>query len=242
MKSEVIKTRFNEAINYLVREKLIDGKKIVKDISAKTGINPNTVREARRGVERSLTKKFVRKFCILYDNVISDEWILEGKGKMVCGEKYDPITKLLPSDFDSHFDDRRIISNDPTVGKPYFNVDFEMGYDFMINNQTSKPDYIIDFSPYNKCDYWCNAFGDSMHPTISSGDVIAVKEISDFSYLISGEIYAIITNNGLRTIKRIKDNGDSITLIPDNKEYPEQIIRRDNLRKVFRVLGSMKMF
>jgi len=81
-----------------------------------------------------------------------------------------------------------------------------------------------------------------MFPTISNGDVIAIKEIQDPSCLISGEIYAIVTTNELRTIKRIKDNGDTITLIPDNKEYPEQTIGKDMILKVFRVLGSMKVF
>ena len=240
--TDEIKIRFNEAIKYLVGKGLINGRDDVKDISTKTGVHPNKVREAKRGVKRSLTEKFVKKFCVIYDNIISDEWILDGRGRMTYEEDYNPMTKMLPSDFDNNSENRRIISYDPTVGKPYYNVDFEMGYDFIINNQTSNPDYMINFAPYNKCDYWCNAIGDSMHPTISSGDVIAVKEIKDFSYLISGEIYAIITDNGLRTVKRIKDNGDSITLIPDNKEYPEQTIKKKNISKVFRVLGSMKMF
>lgn len=112
----------------------------------------------------------------------------------------------------------------------------------MVNDQTKNPDYMIDFTPYNKCDYWCNAHGDSMRPTISSGDVIAIKEVKDFSYLINGEIYAIVTKNELRTIKRIKDNGDTITLIPDNKDFPDQVIDKKNIEKIFKVLGSMKMF
>jgi len=44
-------------------------------------------------------------------------------------------------------------------GKPYYNVDFEMGYDLMVNDQTTNADYMIDFEPYNKCDCWCNARG-----------------------------------------------------------------------------------
>ena len=102
---------------------------------------------------------------------------------------------------------------------------------------------MIDFSPYNKADCWCNARGNSMHPTISNGDKIAIKEVSDpKSCLISGEIYAIVTTNELRTIKRVRDNGETITLIPDNKEFPEQTISKDIILKVYRVLGSVKTF
>lgn len=128
------------------------------------------------------------------------------------------------------------------TGKPYYNVDFQLGFDSMENDQTVNPEYMIDCTPYNKCDYWCNARGDSMQPTISGGDIIAIKEVSDVRCLISGEIYAIITTNDLRTIKRVKDNGDTITLIPDNKAYPEQTIQKDMILKVYRVLGCMKVF
>ena len=144
-------------------------------------------------------------------------------------------------DFD-HIQHKDIILCGKKTGKPYYNVDFEMGYDTIVNDQTTNPEYLIDFEPYNKCDCWCNARGNSMFPTISSGDVIAIKEIKDPSCLISGEIYAIVTTNDLRTIKRINDNGDSITLIPDNKDYPEQTIGKDLVLRVYRVLGCMKLF
>ena len=117
-----------------------------------------------------------------------------------------------------------------------------MGYDSMSNDQTTNPNYMINFAPYNKADCWCNARGDSMSPTISSGDIIALKEVNDFHLLISGDVYAIVTTNDLRTIKRVRDNGDTITLIPDNKEYHEQTISKAMILKVFKVLGSMKPF
>lgn len=133
-------------------------------------------------------------------------------------------------------------SFNPNVGVPYFNVDFEMGFDLMVNDQTTTPSYMINFHPYNKCTCWCNARGNSMHPTISSGDIIALRKIEDFRFLISGEIYAIVTQNELRTIKRVKDNGDTMTLIPDNKDYPEQTINKNDVLHVYQVMGSMKMF
>lgn len=153
-------------------------------------------------------------------------------------ESFEPMMSQLPSDLDGE----PIKSYNPRVGVPYYNVDFEMGYDFLTNDQTTNCDYMINFSPYNKCDAWCNARGNSMHPTISSGDIIALKRIEDAHLLISGEIYAIVTVNELRTIKRIKDNGKTLTLIPDNKEYPEQTIDKSDVIKVFQVMGSMKMF
>ena len=60
---------------------------------------------------------------------------------------------------------------------------------------------------------------------------------------MNNEIYGIITVNGLRTIKRVKDNGDTLTLIPDNKDgYDEQVIEKKDVMHVFQVLGCIKMF
>lgn len=79
-----------------------------------------------------------------------------------------------------------------------------------------------------------------MTPTISAGDMVALQKIEDFQYLISGEIYALVTRNGLRTIKRVNDLGDNLKLVPDNKSYEEQIIPKSEIISVFYVRGNLK--
>lgn len=171
----------------------------------------------------------VHKICDTFK--VRKNWLVEGEGQKF--RLPEEVLETIPA--------RR--SYDVRVGVPYYNVDFVMGYELLTNEQGVNPDYMIDFEPYNKCDCWCNARGDSMAPTISNGDAIAIKEVRDpRSCLINGEIYAIVTTNDLRTIKRIKDNGDTITLIPDNKDYPEQTIGKEMILKVYRVMGSIKMF
>ena len=128
------------------------------------------------------------------------------------------------------------------TGKPYYNVDFAASFSVMENDQTTHPDYFIDFKPYNGCDCWCNAYGNSMYPTIASGDIVAMKRVEDFRYLINGEIYGIVTSSGLRTIKRVQDNGDTLTLIADNKEVASQTIPKNIVKIVYRILGSIKQF
>lgn len=88
-------------------------------------------------------------------------------------------------------------------GVPYYNVDFLGGFDLVINDQTITPEYLIDFKEYNKATCWCNITGHSMEPEISSGDIIALKEINDPTFLPFGEIYAIVAISGQRTVKRI---------------------------------------
>lgn len=137
---------------------------------------------------------------------------------------------------------------EPTInykkGIPYYNVDFIGGFDIVLNDQTVNPEYLIDFKKYNGATCWCNVTGHSMEPEITHGDIIALKKIEDFSFLPFGEVYAIVTKNGMRTIKRIgpASSPDKFSLIPTNKspEYGIQEIQKDMIYIVYQVLGCMK--
>lgn len=172
----------------------------------------------------SIRKKSLEKISLKYPE-LNTSWLITGVGEMLNTEIHsEPKTSLQK-------------------GKPYFNVDFELGFDMMVNDQTCNPEYLIDFQPYNsKASCYCNVTGNSMYPTISSGDIIALKEIKDFSMLLNDKIYAIVTTNDLRTVKRVEDRGDVIVLKPDNKDYNPQTIPRDKLSKVYQVIGSIKKF
>ena len=131
-----------------------------------------------------------------------------------------------------------------TAGVPYYNVDFIGGFDMVMNDQTINPDYLIDFKKYNEADCWCNVTGHSMEPEITHGDIIAMKKIEDFSFLPLGEVYAIVTTNGMRTIKRLgpSSNPNSYSLVPTNKspEYGIQELPKKMISIVYQVLGCMK--
>ena len=133
-----------------------------------------------------------------------------------------------------------------TQGVPYYNVDFMGGFEIVENERTINPEYLIDFKPYAKATCWCNISGHSMEPEINSGDIIALRRIDDFSFLPMGEIYAIVTKNDMRTVKRIgpSANPDNYTLIPTNKspEYGIQELPKNMIRAVFEVMGCMKRF
>lgn len=107
------------------------------------------------------------------------------------------------------------------------------------------PYYNVDFKEYNKTTCcWCNITGHSMEPEINSGDIIALKEIPDFSFIPFWGIYAIVTKNSMRTVKRIGpgSSNEYYMLIPTNKspEYGIQEIPKSMLLKVYEVLGYMK--
>ena len=130
-------------------------------------------------------------------------------------------------------------------GRPYYNVDFRAGFDLVMNDQTTKPEYRIDFQPYNgEGVVWCNITGNSMSPKISHGDIIAIREVKDWrEYIAYGEIYAIVTKNDMRTVKVIRRGTQEgrIRLVPVNTaEYDEQEIAVAMVSRVFQVIGCMK--
>lgn len=131
-----------------------------------------------------------------------------------------------------------------THGVPYYNVDFIGGFDIVLNDQTVNPEYLIDFKKYNEATCWCNVTGHSMEPEITHGDIIALKRIEDVSFIPLGEVYAIVTTNDMRTIKRIgpASSSDCYSLVPTNKspEYGIQELPKDKIRYIYQVLGCMK--
>ena len=160
---------------------------------------------------------------------INTEWLLTGRGEMLKEATQTISTPTI---------------NYEHKGAPYYNVDFIGGFDLVLNDQTTNPDYYINFEPYNKPGVvWCNITGHSMEPELSNGDYIALKEMTDpIQYLPYGEIYAIVTEN-FRTVKRLGKAGkkDFIRLIPSNKspEYSPQDIPISMIQKIYAVLGSM---
>ena len=181
------------------------------------GLSNGYIKELRK----SPTADKVRSIMDAYPE-LNAQWLMTGEGEMLN-------------------DDNNNIKY-ACAGVPYYNVDFTLGFDLVFNDQTTQPDYYVDFPPYNRCDAWINARGDSMSPTISSGDMVALQKVEDYRYLISGEIYAVVTKNGLRTIKRVNDMGKTLKLIPDNKAYEEQVIPKEELLAVFYVKGNVKAY
>lgn len=84
-----------------------------------------------------------------------------------------------------------------------------------------------------------NVIGDSMEPTLNSDNIIFVdKTKNDPS---RDGIYAFTTTHGL-FVKRIQRRVDGkLDIISDNKDYPAQILSKNDLDIVGRVISSFGM-
>lgn len=127
---------------------------------------------------------------------------------------------------------------------PFFDVEFEGGYDVMVNDQTRTAASFINVPYETRATHACRITGRSMQPDIYSGDVILLQYIEDFSWLPLGDIYAIVTTNDMRTVKRLarSENDENYLLVPSNAEYQAQELPKRLIRNVFRVVGTIRMF
>lgn len=186
------------------------------------------------------------------------EWIITGRGeqsaiKSISLKVIDDAGKIIYSDNDANNIDTKVdmyATKDHTPeisytdGTPYYDVDFECGFDELIHPGAPNPECLIRMPGYEKATMWCNATGRSMEPEISNGDIIALQKIDDISFLPFGAVYAIVTTNGLRTIKRLgrSEIPGCYKLIPTNPDYDSQDIPVKMIYCVYRVMGSMKSF
>lgn len=193
----------------------------VQSFELQCGLSNGAVSKMGNNTRRSTIDKISKSYPELNTN-----WLLTGEGGMLL----DSIDSVPQKSF--------------TNGVPYYNVDFIGGFDIVLNDQTTKPEYLIDFKKYNEATCWCNVTGHSMEPEITHGDIIALKKIEDKSFLPLGEVYAIVTTNGMRTIKRLGPSSDPkcYTLVPTNKspEYGIQELPKNMIEHIFQVLGCMK--
>lgn len=193
----------------------------VQSFELQCGLSNGAASKMGNNTRRSTIDKISKSYPELNTN-----WLLTGEGGMLL----DSIDSVPQKSF--------------TNGVPYYNVDFIGGFDIVLNDQTAKPEYLIDFKKYNEATCWCNVTGHSMEPEITHGDIIALKKIEDKSFLPLGEVYAIVTTNGMRTIKRLGPSSDPkcYTLVPTNKspEYGIQELPKDMIEHIFQVLGCMK--
>lgn len=154
---------------------------------------------------------------------LSAEWLLTGRGSMLVNEKPE-------------------VSLDPNVGKPYYDVDFEGGFDELFNSQTKVPVHNIIIQGFEKADLWCNVTGHSMEPKINHGDIIALHRcsIDDVQY---GEIYAVVLDT-LRTIKilRRSQDPDAFLFVPINNAYDPQDYPKSRIINIFEVIGAISKF
>ena len=168
----------------------------------------------------------------------STGWLLTGAGSMLK----DDLNGIKTID-EANSSTLPTTSMNPSIGTPYYDVDFIGGFDEVFNSQVNIPVTNIVIRGFEKASLWCNVTGHSMEPKINHGDIIALHQctLNDIQY---GEIYAVVLDT-IRTIKilRRSPDPDKLRFIPINtNDYDEQEFDKSRIINVFEVIGSISKF
>lgn len=224
-----LSARFIAAYEALLGDKQVSDK---RDFALRIGISPSMVTEISKG--RSNVGTLAIQNIVSVFNIDAN-WLLTGKGDMLKAHST-PSSPSTPTD-------TPIVSDNPSVGTPYYDVDFIGGFSEVFNSQVSIPATNIVIRGFEKADLWCNVTGHSMEPKINHGDIIALRHctLDDIQY---GEIYAVVLDT-LRTIKILRKSSDpgKLRFIPINSEqYDEQEFPKSRIVNIFEVIGSISKF
>ena len=193
----------------------------------RVGINPsNFNRKMKEEGEEGKLSFSNKDFKLILDATgLSPEWLKTGEGEKMSDKGVLQASKKA------------------NVPKPFYDVDFALGFASMYNDTPNVPSKYVSVPGYERADFWCRTSGDSMQPVINGGDMIALKEVLDWQdFLPMNEVYAIMTTNDLRTVKVLRKGSDDmrLTLHAYNEEYGDQEISKASIAKVFKVLGVLK--
>lgn len=91
---------------------------------------------------------------------------------------------------------------------------------------------------FNGCKYAINAYGDSMHPVIKSGQIVLLQEWKE-RFIDWGKIYLVVTKNGYRAIKYVvpSENDNTILCKSENENNPPFEVEKEEIYKMFLVKG-----
>ena len=205
------------------------------DFYSTTGISDSNFKG--KNLSSQLGGDAIVKVLTSYPNLSAD-WLLVGAGSMLK----DDLNGIQTAD-EANPSTLPTTSMNPSVGTPYYDVDFIGGFDEVFNSQVNIPATNIVIRGFEKASLWCNVTGHSMEPKINHGDIIALRQctLNDIQY---GEIYAVVLDT-IRTIKilRRSPDPDKLRFIPTNtNDYDEQEFDKSRIINVFEVIGSISKF
>lgn len=212
------KERLKAAYQYLKNIGEVHTQQDVANIMHKNKAN---ISAAFNGNSRFLTDNFLKDFNSIFGNIFSTEWLLTGEGEMLNNGN----TSII-----------EVPPKEKTI-KYFYDVDVSMGNIEFLNDPSQKYKEII-IPGYSDCKYAINAYGDSMHPLIKSGQIILLDDWRE-SFIAWGKIYLIVTKGGFRAIKYLfpSENNDMVKCVSENeKTNPPFDVPKEDI-KLFIVKG-----
>lgn len=224
--------RIRKVINWLIFQDFAESEKEIADIM---GYTKSSFSQIVNG-KVPLSDKFIDKLTSI-DKNINKVWVENGNGEMLKeNNKYIPTTNELITDHNT---------DDQTI--PLYEIETKTGLITLFNSKIAQ-NKIGEISIPNapKCDGALYVRGDSMHPILKSGDIVAYKTIYDPNNIFWGEMYLLdinVENEQYITIKYIQhsDKGDNyVYLVSYNSNHQSVHILKSNIRALALVKASIR--
>lgn len=157
------------------------------------------------------------------------------KKEVIALGKHVPL-RLNPEEYSEAFGD--------WPGLPMYNNEITASFvEVYKDNQVFTPQYYLHDPRFKDCDFGAIITGDSMHSEIRHGDWVMCKEIIDKTFIVYGDIYYIVSTNGLQTCKYVNadpENKNNYLLVPRNQSISPSPIPREMVHRIFRVRGILR--
>lgn len=142
-------------------------------------------------------------------------------------------------------------------GVPVYNVEVSASFVDRYSDEQNKwePLYYLRDPQFRECDFAARIAGDSMHSEIRHGDYIICQEVQDRNIIIYGEIYYVVTSNGLETCKYVnampiynEDKSDKrkmydydrVLLVPKNDNISPTPLHKNDIIRLYKVKGIVR--
>ncbi len=204
-------------IKQLMTQRGVNGRKFAREIGIDTS-NLSKYINGRIAISEALINRIVVSLGV------SKQWLTTGEGEMfttASGVITSPVSGVMLSS------NRR--------GVPVYDVDVTAGNmprsmmftDDLITGWVDLPDLVDEHSKIVRVS------GNSMAPTINSGDWIAVREITNQDIIAWGEIY-VVQLDDFRMVKYLRrhENREMVILRSENKDYDDIEVRRESIREL----------
>lgn len=191
--------------------------------------NFSAIENGSRVIGKRLSKDIINY------HMINTEWLKTREGVMFLSKPY-----LTERQSKQNTSLKKIRDQVPFYDIP---LDKVMGLDEGILRDSAK--FYIDFKPFNDCDLYLPIYGESMLPKYASGEIIAIKKVTNLDIILWGETYLIFTSpnaNQLATLKMVFEHPDPLKVIlrASNPSYSgDVIIEKKDIVQLYMIKGKI---
>lgn len=189
----------------------------------------------RIGVDASNLSKYLNGRLAINESLINRIVVSMGLSKkwLETGDDL-PYAKPLPVMPDDTLFDGRISCEAASTGTPVYDIDVTAGV--MPRDRMFTAENIIGYIDLPNMSGRCRIVkvsGDSMSPVIRSGDMLAVRELSNTQHIFWGQIYVVLLDDYCM-VKYIRRHTDpqKVILRSENPQYDDMEIVRNDIREL----------